>query len=181
MGWVDDGYQDPAIEKLDGHRPAGPLRGGKYSAFEGGTRVPFMARWPVRIKPGVSDALICQIDFLATFASLTGQALGAGEGPDSVDMLPALVGESKLGRAELVEQAAALSLRKGPRKYIEPKQGPKFYLATRTETGLDPDGQLFDLGSDLGETNNLAPQQPAATTDFHDHLERIRAAARTRP
>jgi arylsulfatase A-like enzyme len=178
---VDDGYKDQAVEKLDGHRPAGPLRGGKYSAFEGGTRVPFMARWPGRIKPGLSDALICQIDFLASFATLTGQTLTAGEGPDSVDVLPTLLGESKLGRAELVEQAAALSLRKGPRKYIEPKQGPKFYRATRTETGIDPDGQLFDLSSDLGETNNLAPQQPAAMIDLQQQLEQIRAATRTRP
>jgi arylsulfatase A-like enzyme len=178
---VDDGYKDQAVEKLDGHRPAGPLRGGKYSAFEGGTRVPFIARWPDRIKPGVSEALICQIDFLASFAALTGQALAAGEGPDSLNLLAVLLGESKIGRAELVEQAGALSLRTGPRKYIEPKQGPKVYAATHTETGLDPNGQLFDLGADLGETNNLAPRQPAAMTDLHNQLEQIRAAARTRP
>jgi arylsulfatase A-like enzyme len=178
---VDDGYQDQAVEKLDGHRPAGPLRGGKYSAFEGGTRIPFIARWPERIKPGVSDALICQIDFLASFASLTGQHLIEGEGPDSLNLLPVLLGESNSGRSELVEQASALSLRKGPNKYIEPNRGPRFYPATRTETGLDPEGLLFDLGADLGETNNLAMQKPAAMTDFHNQLEQIRAAPRTRP
>lgn len=178
---VDDGYKDEAVEKLDGHRPAGPLRGGKYSAFEGGTRVPFVARWPDRIRPGVSDALICQIDFLASFASLTGQALAEGEGPDSLNLLPVLLGESRTGRNELVEQASALSLRKGSSKYIEPNQGPKYYPATRTETGLDPDGLFFELGADLGETNDLAAQRPAAMTDFHKQLEQIRAAARTRP
>jgi arylsulfatase A-like enzyme len=178
---VDDGYQDQAVEKLDGHRPAGPLRGGKYSAFEGGTRVPFIARWPDRIKPGVSDALICQIDFLASFASLAGQALVKGDGPDSQNLLPALLGESTTGRTELIEQASALSLRKGPNKYIEPNRGPKFYSATRTETGLDPEGLLFDLAADLGETNNLAQQQPEAVTNLHQQLEQIRGAARTRP
>ena len=49
---VDDGYADRAVELLGGHRPGGPLRGGKYSAFEGGTRVPFIVRWPGRVKPG---------------------------------------------------------------------------------------------------------------------------------
>ena len=70
---VDDGYKDDAKEKLGGHKPAGPLRGGKYSIFEGGTRVPLVVRWLGRVKPGVSDALICQVDFSATFAALTGQ------------------------------------------------------------------------------------------------------------
>ncbi len=178
---VDDGYKDQAVEKLDGHRPAGPLRGGKYSAFEGGTRVPFIVHWPGRIKPGVSDALICQIDFLASFASLTGQSLAEGETHDSLNMLPVLLGESKFGRADLVEQAGALSLRRGARKFIEPKSGPKFYAATSTESGLDPNGQLFDLGSDLGETNNLASQHQTDMTDLRNQLERIRATERTRP
>ena len=50
---VDDGYRDEAVEKLGDHKPAGPLRGGKYSTFEGGTRVPFIVRWPGEMKPGV--------------------------------------------------------------------------------------------------------------------------------
>ena len=84
---LDDGYADDAVEKLGGHKPAGPLRGGKYSLYEGGTRVPFLARWPARIKPGVSDALVSQVDFLATFAELTGQKLAADAGPDSLPQL----------------------------------------------------------------------------------------------
>ena len=69
---VDDGYRDQAVEKLGDHTPAGPFRGGKYSTFEGGTRVPFVVRWPARVKPGVSDALISQVDLLASFAALVG-------------------------------------------------------------------------------------------------------------
>ncbi|MEO0332995.1 MAG: sulfatase-like hydrolase/transferase, partial [Bacteroidota bacterium] len=66
---VDDGYHDEAVEKLGGHKPAGPFRGGKYSAFEAGTRVPLLLRWPNRTEPGVSDALTSQIDFLASMAT----------------------------------------------------------------------------------------------------------------
>ena len=70
---VDDGYADGAVRDLDGHRPAGPLRGGKYSLFEGGTREPFLVRCPGRVRPGLSDALVNQVDLLASLASLTGQ------------------------------------------------------------------------------------------------------------
>ena len=69
---VDDGYRDGAVKGLGGHRPAGPYRGGKYSKFEGGTRVPFVVRWPARVKPGTSKALLSQVDFVATFAALVG-------------------------------------------------------------------------------------------------------------
>jgi len=171
---VDDGYQDQAIQKLDGHRPAGPLRGGKYSAFEGGTRIPFILRWPGHVKADVSDALVCQIDFLASFAKLAGLKLNAGEARDSMDMLSAFLGESKKGRSELVEHAGALALRKGQQKYIEPRKGPKFLPATRTETGNDPDGLMFELGSDLGETNNLARTNSESMKELGHELQKIR-------
>ena len=70
---LDDGYKDGAVEKLGDHKPAGPFRGGKYTIFEGGTRMPFVVRWPGRVKPGVSDALVSQVDFCASFAALAGQ------------------------------------------------------------------------------------------------------------
>ena len=70
---VDDGYKDDAVAKLGTHTPAGPFRGGKYSNFEGGTRVPWLLRWPARVKPAVSDALISQVDLFASLAALTGQ------------------------------------------------------------------------------------------------------------
>ena len=156
---VDDGYRDGAVKDLNGHRPAGPLRGGKYSIFEGGTRVPFIARWPQRIKPGVSDSLVCHIDFLASFAALTGQKQTAEEGPDSRDVLPALLGEAKQGREQLVEHAGVLALRDGSWKYIEPGAGPRRAAATNTELGNEPAGQLYQLADDLGETNNVIQAQ----------------------
>ncbi len=171
---VDDGYKDGAVEHLNGHRPAGPLRGGKYSIFEGGTRVPFISRWPGRIKPGVSDALVSQVDLTASMARLVRRPVAAGDAPDSRDMLAALLGDDDTGRTQLVEHAGTLAVREGAWKYIEPGKGPKKSLNTNTELGNDPVGQLYDLSSDLGETTNrIAQDLPKA-----DHLKNALNAAR---
>ena len=77
---LDDGYQDDAVELVGDHKIAGPLRGGKTSMFDGGTRIPFMLRWPAKVKPQVSDVFVCQMDLLASFAFLLGQTY-----PDKVD------------------------------------------------------------------------------------------------
>ena len=142
---VDDGYKDDAVAKLGSHTPSGPFRGGKYSHFEGGTRVPFLVRWPGRVKPGTSDALISQVDFLASFAALVKKPLAAGDGPDSLDTLAALLGTAKAGRAELIEQAGGQALRVGQWKYIEPSKRPKMNVETNTELGNDAVPQLYDL------------------------------------
>jgi arylsulfatase A-like enzyme len=178
---VDDGYRDDAVEKLGGHKPAGPLRGGKYSAFEAGTRVPLLVRWPARVKPGVSDALVCQIDFLASFAVLTGQQLAAGDAPDSFNVLPALLGESRQGREHLVEQAGVLSLRKGPWKLIEPGKGPKVLANTGIESGQAAGAQLYNLADDLGETKDVAAEHPERVRELQDLLNKIRSDGRSRP
>jgi arylsulfatase A-like enzyme len=178
---VDDGYQDRAVELLDGHKPAGPLRGGKYSIFEGGTRIPFILRWPARVKPGVSEALVCHVDFLASFAALTGQSLAPTDAPDSFNVLAALLGASKLGREDLVEHAGALALRHGPQKYIEPGRGPRRNVETNTETGQAPQGQFYQLSNDLGETNNLAAQNPETVQELTTLLRQARERGRTRP
>jgi arylsulfatase A-like enzyme len=177
---VDDGYKDQAREKLDGHKPAGPLRGGKYSAFEGGTRIPFVIRWPGRIKRGLSDALICQIDFLASFAALSDQKLEHDAAPDSLNVLPAIMGESTTGRNLLVEQGPVLALREDQRKYIEPGKGPKFLKPTSTETGIDPNGQFFQLNNDLGETNNMLGSDGNTIGGLKSELQKIRTEGRTR-
>ena len=174
---IDDGYKDDAVSKLGGHRPAGPLRGGKYSAFEGGTRVPFLVRWPARIKPAVSTALVCQIDLLASLAALAGPKLGDGDAPDSVDVLAALLGTSATGRDRLVEHAAVLSLRQGPWKLIEPGRGPRINSNTNTETGQAGEVQLYNLDEDLGETKNVAAQHPDKLKEMRDLLEAIRRDA----
>ncbi len=179
---LDDGYADGAVEKLGGHKPAGPLRGGKYSFYEGGTRVPFLVRWPARVKPGVSDALVSQVDFLATFAELTGQALPRQAG-DSLPALAALVGESPTGREHLIEHAGGLAIRKGPWKYIAPAgAGEKKGKAAQQKPGKSPiGGELFNLASDLSETKNVAAENPQLAAELSALLDKIRASGRTRP
>ncbi len=160
---VDDGYDDGAVRDLEGHRPAGPLRGGKYSLFEGGTRVPFLVRWPGRVRPGISDALVNQVDLPASLATLTAQKPAEGSAPDSLDVLPALLGDSRIGRDHSVHHSGRLALREGPWKYIPAGPGPAIQTHTATETGNAPVDQLYDLADDLGETRNVAGQNPGAS------------------
>ena len=158
---VDDGYRDQAVEKLGSHRPAGPLRGGKYSAFEAGTRVPFIVRWPARVKPGTSDgAGVADRSAGVARGARPAQTLPPGAAPDSQNALKTLLGESHAGRAFVVEQAGALSLIVGNWKYIEPRDGPAFDASTNTELGNSPEPQLYDRPKDPGERNNLAAQFP---------------------
>jgi arylsulfatase A-like enzyme len=178
---VDDGYRDEAFERLGDHRPAGPLRGGKYSAFDGGTRVPFLVRWPGRVAAGTSDALVSQVDFLSSFATLAGVPLGGDDAPDSIDVLPALLGASKTGRAELVEHAGSLALVTPRWKYIEPGDGPQVSRETRIELGNAREPQLYDLVADLGETTNVAARRPDVVRDLAARLETIRRTGRSRP
>jgi arylsulfatase A-like enzyme len=173
---VDDGYIDEAVTKLGDHRPAGPWRGGKYSAYEAGTRVPFITRWPGKIPPGRSSALVCQIDFLASLGQLAGQAVPEDEREDSEEVLPALLGQSAQGRETLVEHAGVLSLRQGTWKMIEPGKGPKVFAQTNTETGQLPQPRLFNLEEDPGETRDLAEELPEKVKELEEMLKGIRAA-----
>lgn len=179
---VDDGYKDEAVEKLGGHTPAGPLRGGKYSAFDGGTRVAFIVRWDKKVKPGVSDALVSQIDFLASFAALTGQKLSDGDAPDSFNHLTTLLGKSKTGRNWVVEHAlnGRLSIIKENWKYIEPGPGVKIDLETNIELGNDTLPQLYNLNNDLGEKINVAAENQAILKELTDMLQKIKDDGKTR-
>jgi len=177
---VDDGYKDQAVELLDGHKPGGPLRGGKYSAFDAGTRVPFVVRWPGRVKPGISDALACQIDLPTSMAVLTRQKLGFDDAPDSFDVLGALLGRTQAGRDHLVEHAGVLSLIQGDWKYIEPGKGPRMNVNTNTELGNHPQPQLYNLRDDLGEKNNVATEHPQRVKEMAGLLQKIRQQGRSR-
>jgi len=172
---IDDGYRDDAVAKLGTHRPSGPFRGGKYSHFEAGTRVPLVVRWPASIKPGVSAALVSQVDLLASLAALVGQKLAPTDSPDGSDQMDAWLGRTREGRDHLIEQAGGLALRVGRWKYIEASQRPKMNAQTDTELGNDTVPQLYDLDADPGETTNLAAMQPARVAEMGALLEKIRA------
>jgi arylsulfatase A-like enzyme len=176
---LDDGYQDRAVELADGHQPAGPFRGGKYSIFEGGSRVPFVVRWPGRVRPGISEALVSQVDLSATLAALTGVTLEPSAAPDSLDMRAALLGDSAEGRAQLVQHSAGtLALVRGPWKYIAPSRGAAVNQNVNIELGNDPLAQLYDLARDPGERNNLAAERPELVSELAAELERLRSAGR---
>lgn len=171
---LDDGYQDGAVTQLNGHKPAGILRGGKYSIFEAGTRVPMIIRWPAKVKPAVSDALVCQIDFLASFASLLKKELPRNQPTDSENLLAALLGNSKQGRSLLVEHAGTLSIIEGNWKYIEPSNRPAYDATTDTELGNATEPQLYDLSKDPSERNNLASQYPDKVKSLAEKLLQIK-------
>jgi len=173
---VDDGYRDDAAAKLGDHKPAGPLRGGKYSNFDGGTRVPMIARWPGHIRSDArSDALISQVDLLASLTALAGGKVADGVVPDSENVMPALLGESSTARRSLVEHAGSLALLEGNWKLIAPGKGPKINANTNTELGNDPEPQLYDLSADIGEQNNVAARYPDRVRTMMAELDRIRA------
>lgn len=184
-----DKVNSGTVETNNGHAFNGVLRGTKGSLYEGGTRVPFITSWPGRIASGVSDALVCHVDLMASFAALTGQKLTDKEGPDSVNILPHLLGEKteKPLREFLVEQnnsGTALALRQGTWKLIpgaggSKKRAQKREVENKSEILKARDmqpaaGQLYDLASDLSETKNVASENAERVKEMHATLERIR-------
>ncbi|HTH31771.1 MAG TPA: sulfatase-like hydrolase/transferase, partial [Lacibacter sp.] len=174
---IDDGYKDEAVEKLGNHKPGGIYRGGKYSAFEAGTRVPFIVSWKGKIKPGkVNDALFSQVDLYASLAKLAGVDVEVGQAPDSKNYLPVLLNQTTKHREYLVEQSlnSTLSLLVGNWKYIEPSKGPKINKDTNTELGNLPEPQLYNLIDDPGETKNVAAAYPGKVKEMQALLAKIK-------
>ncbi|WP_075603983.1 sulfatase family protein [Saccharicrinis aurantiacus] len=171
---LNDGYYDDAVEKLGKHKPAGKLRGGKYSLFEAGTRVPFITYWKDNIKPGVSDALVCQMDLFASLATL----LGTEElSTDSEDILPALLGESKTGRKSLIIEATTrTALRKGDWLMIPPYDGVTVNEEVNIELGNSKSYQLYNLKHDIGQEHNLADSEKEVLADMVEEFKGIRGA-----
>jgi arylsulfatase A-like enzyme len=166
---LDDGYADDAVEKNGAHTPGGPYSGGKYSKLEAGTRVPMIVSWPGKIRPGVSAAANSQVDFLASFAALTGQSVAVG---DSQNALEVLLGKSNVGRSTIVEEGiSGVALRAGDWKYIPPHKGPA--LMKNMRSGNSPQPQLYHLAEDPAETKNLASENPAKVKELSSLLDQI--------
>jgi arylsulfatase A-like enzyme len=171
---LNDGYVDQAVELLNGHKPSGNLRGGKYSIFDAGTRVPFIVNWKRHVGKATSKALLSQIDLLASFASFAGQSLKKDEGPDSENQINVLLGKSSVGREYLVEDATGLSIIKDKWKYIAPNDGKPVDMETLIELGNNPLPQLYDLDKDISEKQNLAPNNPVVVRALDSLLQKIR-------
>lgn len=171
---LDDGYQDDAVTKIGNHTPRGGLRGGKYSLFDAGTRVPFMLRWPAKVKPAVSDALVCQIDLTASLAALVGQQ---NQTPDSKNILDALIGQSKIGRESLIlGQSDITAYRKGDYVLIPPHKGSKMTNKwVNIETGRDTLIQLYNLKTDKSQQSNLAEEHPEMVQTLIQEIEQIKS------
>lgn len=163
---VDDGYKDQAVELLGSHRPAGPYRGGKYSNFEAGTRVPFLVKWPGNVKPGVSKALVSHVDMLASLATLIGATYDSDQATDSKSHIGSYLGKDRKGRSYIIEQSNGLSITTGEWKYITPNNGNSYDTYTSTELGNSKEEQLYNLKRDRGEKNNVATRHPKIVEDL---------------
>lgn len=169
---VDDGYQDQAAALLGDHRPWGPFRGGKYSAFEAGTCIPMVIRWPGKIETGkVSEALVSHIDLIASFASLLQVTLPHRAAPDSQNYLTAFLGKDLQGRNYLIESADILSILLNNWKYIVPSNGPAYSKLTNIELGNSKEPQLYNLAKDKGEKKNLASKKQKKVKTLHKILQ----------
>jgi arylsulfatase A-like enzyme len=170
-----------------GHNPSHVFRGHKADIFDGGHRVPFIVRWPARVKAGTtSDQLVCLTDFMATCAAILGRKLPPNAAEDSISFLPALRGQPAGGGREAVVHHSingSFAIRQGRWKlnlcpgsggWSEPRPG-------RTDTSKLPLVQLYDLSQDIGETRNLASAEPEVVTRLTKLLEQYVADGRSTP
>jgi arylsulfatase A-like enzyme len=177
------------------HFSNGHLRGIKYDAWEGGHRVPFIARWPGKIKPGSTSAqTICLTDLMATAAALTGAKLPNNAAEDSFNILPALLGKAKKPVREFTLHqtiSLALAIRSGDWKYLDHKGsggnnynrdgrwGMKQYALP--EQAPTAPGQLYNLKTDPGETTNLYFKHPKIVKTLKAKLEEFKKTGRSAP
>ena len=157
-------WNQPAYtEKKKGHPEgsifwgdAGPLRNGKGSFYEGGLRVPGIVRWPGKVPAGrVSDAIIATIDFLPTFARLTGFQVPDDRVIDGIDQTDLLLGKTEKGRDNFLYGRAGV--RQGKWKFLKAKHGEADFARDTTRKEVV---ELYDLDADIGEQKNLAEKYP---------------------
>jgi arylsulfatase A-like enzyme len=169
---LDDGYEDEAVEKLGEHKPSGIYRGGKYSLFEAGSRVPFITYWEGKIKPRVSDALVSQIDLLNSIANLVGSDLRTEDGENLLDVF---MGKSAKGRENMVIEAMSrTAYKKGDWVMIPPYDGPKVFESKNIETANDDTYQLYNLKDDPSQQNNLAQSNPDKLEELKEEFDQLR-------
>lgn len=180
---LNDGYLDDAAGLADSldYRPGGVYSGGKYSALEAGTRVPFIVYWKGHV-PGNSRSgeLFSQMDMVASFAKMLSVKLPDADADwtDSRNHLDVLLGQkSAKGRETLVEQAAngTLGLVKGNWKYIAPGKGPALLKNVNIKSGYAKTPQLYNLKTDPQEKQNLAGRYPKKVKAFELALKAIEA------
>lgn len=173
---IDDGYKDKAVELLGTHKATGKYRGGKYSSYEGGTRVPCIFRWKGKVQPGVSDKLMSQLDWFASFADMCGVQIPVGAAPDSENHFLSWCDATAKGRMFFVGQNVQnnLSITDGEWKYIPAATGPAINQLTNTELGNNSqEGQLYNLVIDPGESKNIIFENKKRAQIMHSELLNI--------
>ncbi len=174
------------IDKF-GHRANGPWRGQKSDIHEAGHRVPFICRWPGRIRPGTqSRQTICLTDVLATFAAVVGDTLPNDAGPDSYNILPAMLNpdlKEPIREATVHHSGSGMfAIRQGPWKLVQGLGSGGFTAPQRIKpTPGGPEGQLYNLDDDPGEQKNLWAEQPEIVKRLSSLLERYRQQGYSRP
>ena len=184
----DDGYKDEALEKMADHSPNGPFSGGKYSVLEGGTRTPFITYWPKKIKPGISDEIVCTIDMAASFASLTGTKLPNDACPDSFNIIDAFLGKKGAkGRQHLVQQdngrGGNYGYRAGKWKLQrhDSKRKRNVIVTNKLANTPAPRFALFDLSNDIEEKKDVSKKHPKVFARMKRELQKIIDDGRSRP
>ena len=179
-------WYETDVKRFD-HDSSGGLRGMKADAWECGHRMPFIVRWPERVKPGTtSDQLVSFVDLLATFGEMAEVRLSDADGPDSFSFLPAL-----LNQEPTLPERKTLALRSGKGLYMV-RSGPWKLIEGRGSGGFSdgrkkgakrnqgPTTQLYNLAEDLGETNNLFAKQPERVRELKALLTKIRESKSSR-
>ena len=168
-----------------GHLPNGPWRGKKSQLWEGGHRVPFLARWPGHIAPDTtSHDLVCLVDLAATAAAVAGEKLPDRAAPDSFNLLPTLLGQPQPTKRDsliVMSGNGDLALRQGPWKYLPDLAVADGWSSAAKKPHQPAKPALYDLSTDMGETKNLIHQQPEFAQRLAEHLEKAQSAKSTRP
>ncbi len=170
---LDDGYEDDAVEKLGDHTPWGVFRGGKYSLLDAGTHVPFMVMWKGHIQPGVSDALISQVDLMASLGDLVEQSTPIN---DSENRLKVLTGECNEGREYLLFEGLQkrIGIRTREWVFLPSYQGPeRITWGGNVESGCSKEPQLYRISEDKGQKQNLYTQFPKIADELKMKMEQV--------
>jgi arylsulfatase A len=187
---ADNGAEHYAYERIRKfeHRSSGQLRGVKRDLYEGGHRVPFIVRWPGTVTPGsVSDALVSQVDIMATLAAAAGAEIPSNAAHDSHNLISVLQQNAPSPRHSIVHNTMAkdYAIRHENWLLIAAKSGahskvPSWFDSENGYTDDDQPGELYDLSADLVQKVNLYASEPAKVTELTKLMETIRAQGQVR-
>ena len=172
---LNDGYKDRAVECLGDHKPSMAYSGGKYSSYEGGSRVPGILSWPGTVKKSVSDKLLCHVDLMASLAGLVGAEMPENAAPDSENLISGFLSKKGMGRDYLILMNIhrALSIEDDQWKFIPANNMPTFHYDTNIIFGNKPYHQLFNLEKDKSEKKNVAADHPEIIGRLKNQLQEI--------